>query len=139
MTVSTFKMNMTPHDLLSVSELGLAHVGDAVFELLVRSMLCSQKTAVTNYNLHKLTVRYVSASAQAAFLKPILPVLTEEETAVYKRGRNAHSHAAPKNATPGQYARSTGLETLFGWLYLSGQTERIGELFAIGSEAFHAV
>lgn len=134
-----FEPQMDTSELRNVSELALAHVGDGVFELLVRSWLCSNHAAATNKNLHKLTVSYVQAPAQAAFVEALLPLLTEEETAVYKRGRNAHSHAAPKNATPGQYARATGLETLFGYLYLSGQSERINTLFAAGLEAFHAL
>lgn len=134
-----FEPKMDTQALRAVSELALAHVGDGVFELLVRTKLCTDRTAATNKNLHKLTVSNVQAPAQASFVEAVLPLLTEEETAVYKRGRNAHSHAAPKNATPGQYARATGLETLFGWLYLSGQTARANELFCAGWEALHAV
>lgn len=125
--------------LREISELALAHVGDSVFELLVRSWLCSDHVAATNKNLHKLTVSYVQATSQAAFVDALLPLLTPEETAIYKRGRNAHSHTAPKHATPGQYARATGLETLFGYLYLSGQLSRVNALFAAGLEAFHAL
>ena len=91
---------MDAQALRGMSELALAHVGDAVFELLVRSWLSTNRAASTNKNLHKLTVDFVKAPAQAAFVEIILPLLTEEETAVYKRGRNAHSHAAPKSATP---------------------------------------
>lgn len=134
-----FTPAMDAQALRGMSELALAHVGDAVFELLVRSWLSSSSAASTNKNLHKLAVDYVKAPAQAAFIEYLLPLLTEEETAVYKRGRNAHSHAAPKSATPGQYARATGLETLFGWLHLSGQQARVNELFCAGLEALHAV
>lgn len=134
-----FEPQMNAQELRGVSELALAHIGDGVFELLVRTWLCSGHAAATNKNLHKLTVSYVQAPAQAAFVEALLPLLTEEETAVYKRGRNAHSHAAPKNSTPGQYARATGLETLFGYLYLSGQTDRVNELFCAGLEAQDAV
>lgn len=134
-----FAPAMDAQELRSMSELALAHVGDGVFDLLVRSWLSSENAAKTNRNLHHLTVSYVQAPAQAAFVELLLPLLTEEETAVYKRGRNAHTHAAPKNATPAQYARATGLETLFGWLYLSGQTARVNELFCAGLEALHAV
>ena len=119
--------------LLPVSELALAHVGDAVFELLVRTHLCLHGAA-TNKSLHKQSVAQVTAPAQAAFVGAILPHLSEQETTVYKRGRNANSHPAPKSATPGQYARATGLETLFGWLWLTGQRERLSELFSIGME-----
>ena len=127
-----FDLSLDRQTILQMSELALAHVGDAVFELMVRSAL-SLHGAATNKSLHKKTVAQVTASSQAAFVDRILPVLTEEETAVYKRGRNAHSHAAPKSATPGQYARATGLETLFGWLWLTGQKERLNELFTVGN------
>ena len=133
-----FDPRLSAEQLQTVSELGLAHVGDAVFELLVRSRLCCRGVA-TNHDLHRRTVEQVSAPAQAAFLEKLLPLLTEQEAAVYRRGRNAHSHQAPKGATPGQYARATGLETLFGWLYLTGQQARINELFRAGTEADHAL
>ena len=125
--------SLTPDQLSTVSELALAHVGDAVFELLVRTELICQGSAKVQ-TLHAKTVARVTAPAQAAFVELLLPHLTPEETAVYKRGRNAHSHPAPKSATPGQYARATGLETLFGWLWLTGQKERVSELYAIGRD-----
>lgn len=121
----------------AVSAAGLAHVGDAVLELLVRTWLC-QHGEGTNSGLHKATVQYVNAVAQAAAMDRLLPQLTEEEQQLYRRGRNAHTHAAPKGVTPGQYARATGMETLFGGLYLAGQKERINELFALMMEDDHA-
>lgn len=134
-----FEPVMDADALRGMSVLALAHIGDGVYELLVRSFLCTTHTGENNQKLHRLTVSYVQATTQAAFVEGLLPQLTEEEAAVYRRGRNAHTHAAPKNATPGQYARATGLETLFGWLYLSGRRERINELFSVGLEAIHAV
>lgn len=122
---------MTPEQLSTVSELALAHVGDAVFELLVRAELCSAGSAKMK-ELHARAVARVTAPAQAALVETLLPHLSPEETAVYKRGRNAHTHQAPKSASPGQYARATGLETLFGWLWLTGQKERVSELYALG-------
>ena len=71
-------------------------------------------------------------------MEAVLPALTDEELAVYKRGRNAHSHAAPKSATPGQYARATGLEALFGWLWLTGRHGRVNELYNHGRKNEHA-
>ena len=126
--------SLTPDQLSTVSELALAHVGDAVFELLTRTELICAGSRQRVHDLHAQTVARVTAPAQAAFVELLLPYLTPEETAVYKRGRNAHSHPAPKSATPGQYARATGLETLFGWLWLTGQKERVSELYAIGRE-----
>ena len=79
--------------------------------------------------LHRLTVSYVNAPAQAAAMQKILPKLTEAELAVYKRGRNAKVHSVPQKATEAEYHSATGLEALFGWLYLQGQRERIDELF----------
>ena len=124
--------------ILAISAAGLAHVGDAVLELMVRTWLCEHGKA-TNYGLHRAAVQYVSATAQAAAMDRLLPCLTEEEQQLYHRGRNAHTHAAPKGATPGQYARATGMETLFGGLYLAGRRERVNELFAMMMEAQNAV
>ncbi len=125
-------VTLSPEQLSTVSELALAHVGDAVFELLVRSELLCETGSAKVGELHARTVARVTAPAQAAFVERLLPHLTPEETTVYKRGRNAHSHPAPKSASPGQYARATGLETLFGWLWLTGQKERVSELYALG-------
>ncbi len=124
---------MTNQELLAMSALALAHVGDAVFELKVRTYLCTSGLCV-HRNLHRETVARVCAPAQAAFVDKLLPILTEEEMAVYKRGRNAHVHAIPKNATAAQYGKATGLEALFGYLHLSEQSERIDVLFRAGQE-----
>ena len=113
--------------------LALAHVGDAVYELLVRSMLCSAKNAPV-MQLHRLTVQRVRAEAQAEAVGKLLPLLTEEELAVYKRGRNTKVNSAPHHADIAQYHAATGLDALFGWLYLQGKTERIGELFTAITE-----
>ena len=133
-----FHPTMNPAQLQAMSVLGLAHMGDCVFELLVRTSLCLSGMGKSEH-LHRATVEHVSAPAQAVFLDAILPCLTEEELAMYRRGRNAHVHAIPKNATHGQYAKATGLEALLGSLYLSGRRDRIEELFAIGWEAQHAL
>ncbi len=123
-----FAMHMTRPQIDAISNLGLAHIGDGVFELLCRSYLCAAgKTTVAQ--LHHDTVQLVKAPAQAEFVEKILPILTAEELAYYRRGKNAHVHAVPHGATAAQYARATGLETLFGALYLAGQTQRLNELF----------
>ena len=129
-----FLMNLDARQINAFSNLGLAHIGDGVYELLCRSYLCA-KGEHTVDRLHKDTVQLVKAPAQARFLEKILPVLTEEELAFYRRGKNAHVHAVPKGATPAEYAKATGLEALFGALYLSGRTERINELFCMMMEA----
>ena len=127
------QMNFTKAQVDAISNLGLAHVGDGVFELMVRSWLCV-KGDQTVKTLHRDTINMVKAPAQAAFMERLLPYLTEEEQAYYRRGKNTHTHAAPKSATPKEYAVATGLETLFGALYLYGRTERLNELFRKGME-----
>ena len=133
-----FHLTMDRREINQISALGLAHCGDAVFELLVRSFLCSTGKATTR-DLHRRTVGYVNAPAQAARVERMLPLLTEDELAVYRRGRNAHVHAVPKNATHEQYSKATGLECLFGALYLAGKLERINELFVLTMEEPDAV
>ena len=133
-----FHPQMTRQQLLAMSALGLAHVGDGVFELLVRTKLCLEG-GTNNHNLHKMTVARVCAPAQAVLADRLQPLLTEEEAGYYLRGRSAHTHAIPKNATAAQYAKATGLEALFGALYLSGQTERLQELFALITEEEYAL
>ena len=128
--MSYFKSEMSVQDVNRISMLGLAHVGDAVYELLTRTMLCQQgHNSVTE--LHKLTVSYVNAPVQAAAAEKILPMLSDEERAVYKRGRNTKVNSVPHKANIGQYHAATGLEALFGWLYLQGKAERAEELFRL--------
>jgi len=125
-----FRPDMDIHDINAISMLGLAHIGDSVYELLVRTMLCTQgHQSVTE--LHKLTVSYVKAPSQAQAAEKIYPELTDEERAVYKRGRNCKVHSVPHNASIGEYHAATGLEALFGWLYLKGDIERIDKLFEL--------
>ena len=121
-------LNFTPARVNEISNLGLAHIGDGVYELMVRSYLCLQGNKTVK-NLHKDSVALVKAPTQAKFADQIKPYLSEEELAYFRRGKNAHSHAAPKSATPQEYAKATGLETLFGALYLQGKLERLNELF----------
>ena len=123
-----FQMNFTAAQVNAISNTGLALVGDGVYELLVRTYLCKQGDQ-TVLKLHKDTVSMVNAPAQARFADKLKPHLTEEEEAFYRRGKNAHTHAAPKAATKAEYAKATGLEALFGALYLLGRTQRINELF----------
>ena len=123
-----FHMELAPDELRAISSIGLAHVGDAVYEVLVRSWLCAKGKA-TGKGLHRATVELVCAPKQAELAEKILPVLTEEEQAVFKRGRNANVHTIPQHASRAQYAQATALEALFGWLYLQGKKERINELF----------
>ena len=123
-----FQMNLPRAEIDAISNLGLAHIGDAVFELLCRSYLCARGGKNVG-NLHRDTIAMVKATAQAEFVDRLLPLLTEEEMAYYRRGKNAHVHAVPKSATAAEYAKATGLEALFGALYLAGKTQRLNELF----------
>ncbi len=123
----TFDLNGT--QLSNLSSLALAHIGDAVYELMARSYLVSSGKE-TNHSLHRATVALVAAPAQAAGAERILDALTQEEREVYKRGRNAKVHAVPRGATLREYHAATALEALFGYLYLKGRRERLNELFA---------
>ncbi|MGN1328905.1 MAG: Mini-ribonuclease 3 [Eubacterium sp.] len=112
-----------------LSPLNLAFIGDCVYEMLVRESLVTEANRPVN-DLHKESVKFVSAKAQTEAYEKIKDLLTEEETAVYKRGRNAKVGHSPKSATEGEYHCATGIEALFGFLYLSDRTDRIKELFS---------
>ncbi len=131
-----FCPRMDKGDVNAISMLGLAHIGDAVYELLTRTMLCADGNRKVT-NLHKKTVAIVNAPAQAAAAARLLPVLDEDEAYIYKRGRNAKVNSVPQKADIAQYHAATGLEALFGWLYLQGKTERINELYAVCVEDSH--
>ena len=134
-----FDPQLTDREIGEMSVLSLAHLGDAVFELLARSSLCAHSGERVG-DLHRRTVALVSAGAQARRMEKILPLLTERELGWYKRGRNAHPHhTVPKNASPAEYAMATGLECLFGVLFLTGETARANELFLLTSEDNHGI
>lgn len=111
-------------DMKAYSPLTLAYIGDAVYELVIRTMVVEKGNRQAS-QLHRLTTSYVKAQAQAAMIEALEPELTEEELAIYKRGRNAKSYTSAKNASILDYRKATGLETLIGYLYLSGREERI--------------
>lgn len=120
-------------DPIQYSPLVLAYMGDAYYELFIRNMLVYQANEQVE-KLHKKTISYVKASAQAAIIDHYIDaeMLTEEEMAVFKRGRNTKSHTIPKNAVPSEYRKATGFEALIGFLYLKGDTERTEELIKAG-------
>ena len=128
-----FAPKLSADELRGISAIGLAHMGDAVYELLVRTWLCVHGKA-TGKELHRATVALVCAPEQARRAQRILPLLTAEEETVFKRGRNAAVHAIPKNATTAQYHQATALECLLGWLYLRGDTDRVSALFDVMME-----
>lgn len=107
--------------------LTLAYVGDTVYDLYIRTYL-AEKSSSTVHTLHLTAAEYVCAAGQAAAFRVIEPMLSEEETAVFHRGRNAHSGTVPKNASVADYRVATGVEALFGYLYLSGRDERLSAL-----------
>ena len=123
----------TPLDAERLNALGvlnLAHVGDAVYELLVRDRL-ARGEALSVRDQHRRTIEFVAAPAQAAALERIASELTEEERRIVRRGRNVRVHGVPSGCTIAEYHAATALETLFGWLWLRGEAERIEELFRI--------
>lgn len=125
-----FLHSMNDEKLGQLSSLALAHVGDAVFELMVRSWLADGGLP-TAASLHKRTVQLVNAEAQAEFMRFIEPELTAEEMTVFKRGRNTRVNSLPKHMTPSDYHAATGFEALFGWLWLRGSRERLNKLFEL--------
>ena len=125
-----FHVSADRETILNMSSLGLAYLGDSVYEVMVRSWLCLHGR-LTPEKLHRSALDYVAAPRQAELMDKILPILTEEEERIFKRGRNTDPHSLAKNASRRQYQIATGLEALFGWLYLRGNTERLNELFSI--------
>lgn len=121
---------MDDKTLHSVPTLNLAFIGDGVYDLLVREYLVTHSSAHVG-ELNKKKVEMVNCKSQAASIKQILDHLTEEEVEVYKRGRNAKVNSASKHSTLSDYHAATGMEALFGWLYLKGRQERINELFTL--------
>ena len=116
------------------SPLALAYIGDGVYETYVRTRVIAENPDMPAHMLHRETVKYVKAGAQANAMHHIEPLLDERETAVYKRGRNAKSHTVPKHAELIDYRHATGFEALTGWLYLSGEHERLEEIMSYAFE-----
>ncbi|MBD5457920.1 MAG: ribonuclease III [Lachnospiraceae bacterium] len=111
-------------DIRAYSPLTLAYIGDAVYDLVIRTVVVERANRSAN-KLHKTVIRYVNAGTQAQMAMTIEEELTEEEKAVYHRGRNAKSYTSAKNASIADYRKATGLEALFGYLYLRGETDRL--------------
>ena len=113
-----------------LSPLALAFVGDGVYELLARQQLLARGSAPVG-RLHSRTVELVSAAAQARAYRLVAPLLSPDEDAIYRRGRNANSTRSPRHTDPAVYRCATGMEALFGWLYLTGQVARLEQLFQV--------
>ena len=118
-------------DIRTYSPLTLAYIGDAIYELVIRTILVEKGNTQVN-KLHKRASRLVKASSQSAMIEKLKPYLTEEEMGVFKRGRNAKAATMAKNATMSDYRRATGFEALMGYLYLTEQWERMLELMKTG-------
>ncbi len=129
-----FDLHADKSTLDTVSVLGLAHLGDATFELMARSYVCLHGKS-TAKGLHKAVVGYVAAPVQAKMAEHIKPLLTGAEQDVFRRGRNASPHTIPQHASREEYAAATALEALFGWLWLQGEKDRLNELFEKMMEA----
>ena len=126
-----FNPSYSDKDINKISTLGLAYIGDCVFEMLVRIWLISEGHTAS-HDLHHTAVHYVNATAQHAFFERIFDLLSEDELAVYHRGRNAKVNSVPQHSSVSDYHAATGLEALFGWLYLRSDMERINALFDAG-------
>lgn len=126
-------LQLEPIDACSYSPLALAYMGDAVYEVLIRTRVMNRGSMQVN-KMHKKSASLVKAEAQARMIQALQEELTEEETAVYKRGRNAHSASSAKNASIRDYRMATGFEALVGYLYLTGQYERLLKLVHDGLE-----
>ena len=111
-------------DVRTYSPLAFAYIGDGVFDLIIRTIVVGRGNTQTN-KLHYRTSHIVKAHTQAEMIQKLLPYLTEEEQNIYRRGRNANSSTVAKNATPSDYRKATGFEALLGYLYLTGDFERI--------------
>ena len=120
--------SMNIQQVNQIGMLGLAHVGDAVFEILVRGKLCEEGHSDAT-EMHRRAIACVNAKAQASAASCIVPFLTEEELRTFKRGKNTKVNSIPTHTTIAEYHLATALEALFGWLYLLGREERIHELF----------
>ena len=123
-------------DVRSYSPLALAYIGDDVYDIIIRTMVV-EKANRSAHDLHLISSRYVKAQTQAAMIEALGSVLTEEEEAVYKRGRNAKAYTTAKNASVADYRKATGLEALVGYLYLQNKMDRILELIKEGIQRLH--
>ena len=121
----------TQVDIKTYSPLTLAYIGDAIYDLMIRTVVVERGNRAAS-GLHKTTSKIVNAGTQAAVIEALLQELTEEEVAVYKRGRNAKSYTSAKNASIGDYRKATGLEALLGYLYLTEQMDRAISLIKLG-------
>ncbi|MCR5278102.1 MAG: ribonuclease III [Lachnospiraceae bacterium] len=129
---ASFGLNDTEPE--QVAPLILAHLGDCVYEIVVRTVIDTRTNRQIN-KIHNEIIKYVSAGAQSKIITALIPELTEEELAIFHKGKNTHTNSFPKNGTKADYHRATGFEALVGYLYLKGRTERMLELVKKGMES----
>lgn len=125
-------------DIRTYSPLTLAYIGDAIYDLVIRTVVVERANRSAK-NLHKTVIRYVNARTQAKMIEVLEDELSEEETAVYHRGRNAKAYTTAKNASVAEYRMATGLEALFGYLYMNGETDRLLTLVRLALEKMDIV
>lgn len=130
------EFHLPKNDTKSYSPLVLAYMGDCIFDLIIRTILISRGNRQT-YKIHKESSTFVKAASQAALIESIADALTEEELAIYKRGRNATPHTVPKNANIMDYKKATGLEAVMGYLYMENNMVRALELVKLGFDRLH--
>ncbi len=118
-------------DIRTYSPLTMAYIGDAIYDLVIRTVVVERGNRSAN-DLHRKTIQYVKAGAQAEMIEALSDMLTEEEAGIYRWGRNAKFYTKAKNASVGEYRRATGMEALMGYLYMTGRTERMLELIQEG-------
>ena len=131
-------MDLKEVNIETYSPLTLAYIGDSVYDLIIKTMVVNEGNRQVK-KLHQVTSKMVQASAQSEMMRVLQEILTEEEHAVYKRGRNAKSVSPAKNQSLTDYRRATGFEALIGWLYLKNNWERIMELIKVGLEHLEKV
>jgi len=124
------QFQLEPVDIRTYSPLALAYIGDGIYDLVIRSIVVGKGNTKAG-NLHRDTSRLVKAQTQAQMIENLLPYLSQEETDIYRRGRNAKSPTMAKNATMSDYRKATGFEALMGYLYLQDEFERLVELVKI--------
>ncbi len=125
-------------DIKNYSALGYAYLGDAVYERYVREYIMESRGNMPVEKYHAIATHFVCAAAQAKAVEALMDALSEEEEAVYRRGRNAKAHAAPKSSSPGEYRKATGFEALIGYLSINGREERVKELMKAAVDLLEA-
>lgn len=129
MDFDTYNMKLSTKDAKQLNPLVLAFVGDAIYEVMVRSYIVNNNREMKVHKMHLKAISFVKAHAQSEYMKMLINELNEEEMSIFKRGRNTKSGTVPKNADVTEYRMATGFEALIGYLYISNQNDRLNEIF----------